>query len=166
MHATAAAIGGEASLVVFEGPRTVLWEHIVDTFAGRLWKVTTGEFLTTEFGEAAARRRVCVVAAPDIEVEDALDSTTSRGRLAAPAGAVLAPTRDVGPENWIFPDRTAFDAGIPRESLVADPQDPLLDQRRALQPGQFEWPDSLAPQRGSRGAGEHSARSKRPNGCA
>ena len=95
-QAVAAVIGGEAQLVVFEGPAVVPWKYVVDTLAN----VAAEEFLTTEFGEAAVRRRVCVVAAPLIEVADALTSTTSRGRLAPPVGVLLGPTRTVAQRDW------------------------------------------------------------------
>ena len=59
-----------------------------------------------------------MVAAPLIEVADALTSTTSRGRLAPPVGVLLGPTRTVAQRDWIYPERIVFDGGIPRQPLM------------------------------------------------
>ena len=42
-QAVAAVIGGEAQLVVFEGPAVVPWKYVVDTLASHAWNVTAGE---------------------------------------------------------------------------------------------------------------------------
>ena len=106
-----AAVSGEAALAVLEGPRAVKWREAV--------QVNVEEFVTTEFGEAAARRRVCMVASADVEVQGALEGTTSRSWLAPPMNAKIQPLREVGPEQWFSPERVVVDISIPREPLLA-----------------------------------------------
>ena len=77
--ATNTVLNGEARLVVFEGPRCVLWEATATSFTQAGWNVHVGEFVTTEFGEAAARRRVCLVASMCELAQDPLTQTTSIG---------------------------------------------------------------------------------------
>ncbi|CAE7937610.1 unnamed protein product [Symbiodinium necroappetens] len=52
-----AAIEGPARFVVIEGPRQVAWEQAAKVFERAMWDNETQEFLTTEFGEIAVRRR-------------------------------------------------------------------------------------------------------------
>ena len=139
-HAASAAIAGRASLVVFEGPRSVPWSQLAELFTHHAWEVSVAEFLTTEFGEAAARRRVCLVASFHVRVDYALEATTSRGRLAPPAGALLRPAREVGQEHWIFPERTVLDAGIPREPLL-----PMLKGHFWIQGERFNLVSASGP---------------------
>ncbi|CAE7036810.1 unnamed protein product [Symbiodinium sp. CCMP2592] len=100
LTASKTAIEGKAQLVIFEGPRQVC------------------EFLTTEFGELAARRRKCMVAAPHGSVQGLFVANTSRGTLAPPMSAVLGDARSTSVSQWIYPDTILVDSGIPREPLL------------------------------------------------
>ena len=113
-----AAIEGPARLVVIQGPRQVAWEQAATVFERAMWDNETQEFLTTEFGEIAVRRRKCLVAAPSGSVQGCFLANTSRGALAPPMSAVLSPVRDVAKEQWFHPDKIIVDAGIPREPLL------------------------------------------------
>ena len=116
--ATLATLDGKASLAVFEGPRTVPWEAIESEFEGAGWEISMDEFVTTEFGEAAARRRRCLVASPEFSVNQALVATSCRGMLAPPCRACLGPTRLVPEDHWIEPEKLVLDNGIPRDPLL------------------------------------------------
>ena len=65
-----------------------------------------------------------------------------RGRLAPPAGALLRPAREVKQEQWIFPERTALDAGIPREPLL-----PMLKGHFWIQGERFNLVSASGPTR-------------------
>ena len=111
LHAVAAAV---SALAVFEGPSCVPWDCIAKEFDQCAWNVTVAESLSSEFGEASVRRRKCVAAAPRIDVSRALESTTLKGTIGPPVGAVLRHTK----QNWIIPERLVIDAGIPRNPLL------------------------------------------------
>ena len=113
-----AALHGEARLVVLEGPRAADWQRIVEEFKQACWHVFEGEFVTTEFGEVAARRRVCVVASGVCEVGDALGHTTCRGLLAPPMSSKILPTKFVTSDRWLRPCKVLTDAGVPRDPLL------------------------------------------------
>ena len=132
LPATTTAIEGGAGLVVFEGPRAVPWNRIIDAFEGQSWKVTTGELGRRLPGDGCASAHC--------EVEGALGSTTSRGRLAAPASACARR----GECYLDFPRPNCDRRRHPPRTSSADPQGPILDQRGALQLGQFEWSDPMA----------------------
>ena len=122
-HAVGAAIAGEAALVVCEGPCGLPWENIEGEFRQRDWNVTVDEFLTTEFGEMAVRRRKCLVASPDIRVDGTLATTTSRSTLAPPIGATLGHNREMCKDVWVFPEQVVMDSGIPKNPLM-----PILER--------------------------------------
>ena len=99
--------------MVFEGPCGLPWENIEGEFRQRDWNVTVDEFLTM-----AVRRRKCLVASPDIRVDGALATTTSRSTLAPPIGATLGHTREMCKDVWVFPEQVVMDSGIPRNPLM------------------------------------------------
>ena len=113
-----AALQGEAALVVFEGPRAVTWDGAAKIFlrAGR--DVRVAKFISTEFGEATARRRVCLVAYPNKLIGNPMDTTTCRSLLAPPMAPHLEPTKTAPQSLWITPEKLVMDAGIPREPLL------------------------------------------------
>ena len=116
-QAIRAAIEGGAGLVVFEGPRAVTWEAAARQFLKATWSVHIGEFVTSEFGEAAVRRRVCLVASRDDLGGNPLE-LTCRGKLAPPMNPHLDPTKGASDSQWIGPVKITMDGGIPRESLL------------------------------------------------
>ena len=113
-----AALQGEAALVVFEGPRAVTWDGAAKTFVRAGWDVHVAEFISTEFGEATARRRVCLVAHPNKLIGNPMDTTTCRSLLAPPMAPHLEPTKMAPQSLWITPEKLVMDAGIPREPLL------------------------------------------------
>ncbi|CAE7778356.1 unnamed protein product [Symbiodinium sp. CCMP2592] len=113
-----ACVQGPAGLVVIEGPRGVKWTSGIHLLEAAGWNYEVAEFVTTEFGEVAARRRTCVTASPHRKVEGALCATTSRGVLGPPMSSAIRPTRCVPPVCWLKPERVIIDAGIPREPLL------------------------------------------------
>ncbi|CAE7205713.1 unnamed protein product [Symbiodinium sp. CCMP2592] len=118
LTASKTAIEGKAQLVIFEGPRQVPWEKAARLFERAMWDTEVCEFLTTEFGELAARRRKCMVAAPHGSVQGLFVANTSRGTLAPPMSAVLEDARSTSVSQWIYPDTILVDSGIPREPLL------------------------------------------------
>ncbi|CAE6959396.1 unnamed protein product [Symbiodinium sp. CCMP2592] len=118
LTASRTAIEGKAQLVIFEGPRQVPWEKAARLFERAMWDTEVCEFLTTEFGELAARRRKCMVAAPHGSVQGLFVANTSRGTLAPPMSAVLGDARSTSVSQWIYPDTILVDSGIPREPLL------------------------------------------------
>ena len=115
---TTAAIEGDAALLVIEGPRAAAWSVAVELCVRHRWNVSQDEFLTTEFGEVAVRRRVCLVASRSTDVVDALKVCVTRGALAPPMSAVLDETKNVPRHQWHRPDKLVVDAGIPRVPLL------------------------------------------------
>ena len=108
--------------------------------------------MTTEFGEAAARRRVCLVATSNELTTDPLTQTTSRETLAPPMGAKLDATKDVAGLLWKYPIKLTLDAGIPRAPLLPMIKGHfwLQDGRRNLAStsGPLRWPLKVAGQEG------------------
>ena len=117
-QAAQAAIDGEAAVAVFEGPRNVAWDKTAKQFLRSHWFVHIGEFVTSEFGEAAVRRRVCLVASQGELEENPLECTTSRSKLGPPMSPHLDQTRAVEGKQWIGPVKITMDGGIPREPLL------------------------------------------------
>ena len=113
-----AGIQGPASLLLMEGPRGVNWDRGVELLEQAGWSYDLAEFVTTEFGEVAARRRVCLLASQELNLDGAFGATTCRGILGPPMSSALRPTRLVSQECWLYPERIVVDAGIPREPLL------------------------------------------------
>ena len=104
---TEAAVKGGVIALVLEGPRGVAWSTAAGYVSEHGWTVHINDFLTTEFGEAAARRRVCLVAASGGFEGNPMDRTTSSSSLAAPMSAQLEPARMAPAGHWGAPVRMA-----------------------------------------------------------
>ena len=64
---------GQCPLAVVEGPRQAPWDEAVKAFKKAEWSTDLNEYLTTEFGECAARRRKCLIVARNFSVENAFN---------------------------------------------------------------------------------------------
>ena len=115
---TEAVVNGQGPLAVLEGPRQVPWEKATRLLEEAHWSTELNEFLTTEFGELAVRRRVCLIATNGTPLHEGLVMATSRSVLGAPMSAALKPAKAVPSEAWIYPEKIVVDAGIPREPLL------------------------------------------------
>ena len=91
-----------------------------------------GEFVTSEFGEAAVRRRVCLVATPGEMDGNPLEFTTRRSKLAPPMSPHLDATKASDNERWIGPVKVTMDGG-------ADDQRPFLVGRQEEEPCWHRW---------------------------
>ena len=95
-----AAKTAKAELVVIEGPRAVAWELAEKRCEEWSWDFTRIEFVTTEFGEAMARRRQCITSVP---VRALLSSKTWNDLV------------------WKVPAKLQIESGIPRDRLLPNP---------------------------------------------
>ncbi|CAE7377685.1 unnamed protein product, partial [Symbiodinium necroappetens] len=75
-----ASVDGEALLLVMEGPRGVAWDRALTLAERAGWSAELCEYVTTEFGEVAARRRRCIVASAQVEVKGSFGATTCRSK--------------------------------------------------------------------------------------
>ena len=115
---TKAVIEGRPLLVILEGPRQALWEEATRLLNEAQWSTELNEYLTSEFGEFAVRRRKCLIATVAFPLENAFSTATSRSVLGPPMSAALCPAKSVPNEAWVYPDKLVVDAGIPREPLL------------------------------------------------
>ena len=109
---------GQCPLAVIEGFRQAPWDEIAQAFKKAEWSTDLNEYLTTEFGECAARRRKCLIVAKNFSVENAFVMATSRSVLGPPMSAVVRHPRTVPNKAWVRPEKIIVDAGIPREPLL------------------------------------------------
>jgi hypothetical protein len=110
----------EAWLVLVEGPRSVAWDLGERRCQQRGWGVGVIEYVTTELGEAMARRRRCLVARPEGALPE--DWTTGLVRVGAPVpiGTLLKqkPWEDLV---WRKPVKLELESGIPRDRMLPCP---------------------------------------------
>ena len=107
-----------ATVILLEGPRCARWESAQESAEAAGWNWTMDEFLTTEFGELCARRRLCLVATLGHPRENILDAAGQRAVVAAPMSLAVRRAEDVAKEEWTYPASFRFDGAIPRVPLL------------------------------------------------
>ena len=110
----------KAWFAVVEGPRAVAWELGEQKCHRRGWDCAVVEFVTTEFGEAMARRRRCMfISTEGILPEGWMDGLVKVGNP-VPVQTVLKakPWEDLA---WSKPMRIELESGIPRDRMLPNP---------------------------------------------
>ena len=109
-----------AWLVLVEGPRAVAWDLGERRCQQRGWGSSIVEFVTTELGEAMARRRRCLVARPGGELPEDWQGGLVRVGAPVPAGTILKqkPWEDL---IWRKPMKLELESGIPRDRMLPCP---------------------------------------------
>ena len=108
----------KAKVALAEGPRAVAWELGEKFCQRRGWNYDLVEFVTTEFGEALARRRKALV----IQCSEAkMDwhPALVRAEVAVPASTLLRTPRWDDEQAWYRPKRLEIEGGAPRDPLLA-----------------------------------------------
>eukprot|EP00435_Cladocopium_sp_Y103_P066762 s1381_g29.t1 len=103
-----------------EGPRNVPWELGEKRCQREGWGYGLIEYVTTEHGEALARRRQCLVFDCGGPLPD--EWASSLVRMGAPTSMVSV-LKPLEPEDdkWTKPDRLEVESGIPRERMLPQP---------------------------------------------
>ena len=113
-------VGERTWVCIVEGPHTSDWgwrEEHMKVQGG--WKTYVLKFVTTEFGECAARSRCALIAWKyEAETED-VEKLVIRAATARPLSAVVGKVRE-GTESlaWVRPWRVSVEPGIPRQPLL------------------------------------------------
>lgn len=106
-----------ADVGVVEGPLMAGWKKLVEEGEERGWYVHMIEFVTTEFGEALARRRRAAVLTKVVIEAEIVEAGVVRAVVAPPLGAILD-KKDVNELVWRFPMKLEVTAGAPRNPLL------------------------------------------------
>ena len=120
-----AAKTAKAELVVIEGPRAVAWELAEKRCDEWSWGYARIEFVTTEFGEAMARRRQCMIVRPEGTLPAAWEEGLVRSGTSVPVRTILS-SRLWEDLVWRTPAKLQIESGIPRDRLLPN----LHDRRR------------------------------------
>ena len=109
----------EVWLYVVEGPRSSDWGKREAFFRKNGWKGAVLNFVTTEFGEGAARSRCVLVAwRYEVVVED-VGKFVVRSATARPMATIVSSAKREGEVlAWDRPFRVSIEPGIPRDRLL------------------------------------------------
>eukprot|EP00435_Cladocopium_sp_Y103_P010990 s1238_g2.t2 len=115
-----AAKTAQAWLVVVEGPRAVAWDIGEKKCQKQGWGQVLVEFVTTELGEAMARRRRCLFVRPGGDLPTSCEEALVRVGAPVPVHTVLKqkPWEDLV---WRRPARLQLESGIPRDRMLPCP---------------------------------------------
>ncbi len=109
----------KATIAVAEGPRAVAWE-LGERFCQRKgWGYDLVEFITTEFGEALARKRRALVVQCSEEKKVDWHPALVRSEVAVPASTLLRTPSWDEKEAWYRPWKLEIEGGAPRNPLLA-----------------------------------------------
>ena len=114
-----AQLGSTTWVCICEGPHTSDWGWRERQLQQLGWQVRLVKFVTTEFGECAARSRCAMIAwRHDCGVED-VEKYVIRGATARPMSAVVGRVEaDHQGLAWVRPWKVSIEAGIPRQPLL------------------------------------------------
>eukprot|EP00435_Cladocopium_sp_Y103_P002944 s2186_g1.t1 len=109
-----------AWLVIIEGPRAVAWDIGEKRCTAQGWGCKLVEFVTTELGEAMARRRRCLLVRPGGALPDSCEEGLVRVGAPVPVHTILKqkPWEDLV---WRRPARLQLESGIPRDRMLPCP---------------------------------------------
>ena len=108
----------KAEVVVAEGPSQVQWEAIEEWCARKGWHTGRLEFISTEFGEAMARRRIAVIGMRDTITSEMAEMSVVRAVVGAPVASRMSATTEVKDLLWKNPARLTLAPGVPRNPLL------------------------------------------------
>eukprot|EP00435_Cladocopium_sp_Y103_P045096 s974_g12.t2 len=115
-----AMVERKAWLGLIEGPRMVAWELGERLCEERGWLVKHFEYITTEHGEAMARRRRCLVIFCRGGHYEGWESVFVKS-CHPPAVQNVLPARAWEEKVWIKPASLTLESGIPREQMLPAP---------------------------------------------
>lgn len=110
----------EAWVGLVEGPRQVPWEFGERWCERKGWDYGLIEYVTTEHGEAMARRRRGLVWSAKGELPEFWEGLLVRSMGASPMGTVLQ-AKDHDDPCWVKPYKLELESGIPRDRLLPQP---------------------------------------------
>ena len=122
--AAAKTVGAWVCLI--EGPRAVAWDVGEMKCQKEAWGYGMLEFITTELGEASARRRKCLVVRPGGELPLMWEESLVRVGAPVPVRTILKP-EPWESLVWVKPYKLEIDTGIPRDRMLPHPV------------GHFQW---------------------------
>lgn len=103
---------------LIEGPPLANWESGMEWCAAVGWGNTiVVEFVTTELGEALARRRKALVVSPNPIDEQSVNHLMVKAVVATPLGAVVNTGKVAEDLVWRFPYKMELVQGAPRDPL-------------------------------------------------
>jgi len=108
----------EVDLGVVEGPCMANWEKAEEWCKASGWWNYTEEFVTTEFGEALARRRRAMMVSKTALATDLLKNSLGRAVVATPLGTVIKPGQLWDGLTWEKPEKLVVAHGVPRDPLL------------------------------------------------
>ena len=108
----------QAEVAVVEGPLLAGWKRMIETGTERGWHTHMVDFITTEFGEALARRRRAAVLTKTPVEAELIEAAMVRGVVATPLGAVLERREVSDGLAWMTPMKLEVTAGAPRNPLL------------------------------------------------
>lgn len=104
--------------VIVEGPGMVKWSRLEDWAQEHSWNYYGFDFVTTELGEALARKRKAYFLAEQVVDPGVAERSLARAVVATPLGAVLQCKDDSSALLWRRPQRLELRARIPRDPLL------------------------------------------------
>eukprot|EP00435_Cladocopium_sp_Y103_P028921 s3298_g7.t1 len=110
----------EVWIGLIEGPRIVPWELGERRCQREGWGYGLVEYVTTEHGEALARRRQCLVFDRGGQLPDDWASTLVRMGAPTSMASLLKPLAS-DDAKWVKPHRLEVESGIPRERMLPQP---------------------------------------------
>ena len=108
----------DAALGLIEGPGLAGWDAASKWCTQRGWAEVKLEFLTTELGEALARRRIAFIASPTPLEKEVVESLLPRSVVATPLGTIVTQGRLHEGLCWEYPMKLELTFGAPREPLL------------------------------------------------
>lgn len=110
---------GDVWLCVVEGPRSSDWGLREEIFRKKGWKSAVLNFVTTEFGEGAARSRCVLVAWKYEVVTEDVGKFVVRSATARPMATIVDSAKKCSEGLvWKKPFRMTVEPGIPRDRLL------------------------------------------------
>jgi len=107
-----------AEVAVAEGPVMAGWKRLEDEGRELGWYPHGFDFVTTEMGEALARRRKAVILTKVPLDEGIIEAGVVRAAVATPLGAILDKKVWSDELTWKFPMKLEVTAGAPRDPLL------------------------------------------------
>ena len=114
------SIQEKAWIGIVEGPRAVAWELGEKRCKREGWGYGLIEFVTTEHGEALARRRQCLVFDRKGALPEGWEGSLVRIGVPTPMMSILKPLPADDPK-WRQPVRLEIESGIPRDRMLPQP---------------------------------------------
>lgn len=109
-----------AWLGMAEGPKVVAWELGEQMCMEKGWAACVMEYVTTEHGEAMARRRKCMIVFFKGERVDGWEGYFVKSCYPVAMQGILG-VKDWNDDAWARPETLIMESGIPRERMLPNP---------------------------------------------